>query len=71
MNCAHPDCELPAVDGFPTCRWESCERYAEDRCLSTVPAYRTPCGFTFYFVPGAGWTDGDMTFATFAEMAVL
>jgi hypothetical protein len=38
--------------------------------LSTVPAYRTPCGFTFYFVPGTGWTDGDLTFATFADMAV-
>ncbi len=37
---------------------------------STVPDYRTSCGFTFYFVPGVGWTDGDLTFATFAEMAV-
>ena len=39
--------------------------------LSTVPAYRTPCGFTFHFVPGTGWTDGDLTFATFEDMAVL
>lgn len=33
-----------------------------------TPAYRTPCGFTFHFVPGIGWTDGDMTFPTFADM---
>lgn len=36
--------------------------------LSTVPPYRTPCGFTFYFVANVGWTDGDMTFSTFAGM---
>ncbi len=28
MNCIHPDCDLPAVPGFPSCRWESCEEYA-------------------------------------------
>jgi hypothetical protein len=71
MNlCENPNCDLAPYPGQTTCRWESCERYAEDRRLSTVPEYRTSCGFTFYFVPDVGWTDGDLTFATFAEMAV-
>jgi hypothetical protein len=36
--------------------------------LSTCPAYRTPCGFLFHYVPGIGWTDGDMVFTTFEGM---
>ena len=27
-KCVHPECDLPASPGFPTCRWESCEDYA-------------------------------------------
>ena len=30
-KCINPECDFPAVTGFPTCRWESCERYADER----------------------------------------
>ena len=31
LMCIHPECDLPARTGFPTCRWESCEAFAATR----------------------------------------
>ena len=38
-ECINPACDLPAVIGFSTCRWESCEAVAAevDECAH--------CGF--------------------------